>query len=203
MNFQNEKDIKTKKSRIQKRKEKMACQAPFEHKNKYTLYINHVNQADNNDQHNNAPSDLMNHYLTLQYNSLTSEDSGIDLYIPSNQSFDANEIGSINHQIRCFMKDNKTGYTVGYYLYPRSSIYKYHLMMANSVGIIDAGYRGNIIAKVRSFQDETKIDKGSKLFQICAPDLSPLNVRVLRSNEEYMAAEASARGANGFGSSGF
>ena len=180
----------------------MARPAPFEHKNKYTLYINPVNQADNNDQSNNSPNDLINHYLDIQYKSLLSEDSGIDLYIPANQSFAWNEIGSINHQIRCFMKDNKTGHTVGYYLYPRSSIYKYNLMMANSVGIIDAGYRGNIIAKVRCFQDETKIDKGSKLFQICAPDLSPLNVRVLRNNEEYMAAEASLRGANGFGSSG-
>ena len=179
----------------------MASAAPFEHKNKYTLYINPVAQGDNNDIY--KANDLTNHYLNLQYNSLATEDSGVDLYIPAKQTFDTNEIGSINHQIRCFMKDNKTGYTVGYYLYPRSSIYKYPLMMANSVGIIDAGYRGNIIAKVRCFQDESTIEKGSKLFQICAPDLSPLNVRVLRTNEEYMEAEASsARGANGFGSSG-
>ena len=33
-----------------------------------------------------------------------------------------------------------------YYLYPRSSISKTPLRMSNSTGIIDAGYRGEIIA---------------------------------------------------------
>ena len=88
-----------------------------------------------------------------------------------------------------------------YYMYPRSSIYKYPLMAANSVGIIDAGYRGNIMAKVRCFENDTYIAMGSKLFQICAPDLSPLNVKVITSPEDY-SMEASQRGRNGFGSSG-
>ena len=35
---------------------------------------------------------------------------------------------------------------IGYYLYPRSSISKTPLILANSVGIIDSGYRGNIKA---------------------------------------------------------
>lgn len=34
------------------------------------------------------------------------------------------------------------------YLYPRSSIYKYNLVMSNSVGIIDSGYRGEIKANL-------------------------------------------------------
>jgi dUTP pyrophosphatase len=169
----------------------------FQSKNKYTLYINpHIdeNAFDN-------PNDLINHYLNLERISLSTEDSGIDLYIPSNHSFDATQLGTLNHHIRCFMKENASGQTVGYYLYPRSSIHKYALMLANSVGIIDAGYRGDIMAKVRCFKDGTHIEKGSKLFQICAPDLSPLNVKVILSGNEYMA-EASVRGNNGFGSSG-
>ena len=32
----------------------------------------------------------------------------------------------------------------GYYSYPRSSISKTPLLLANNVGIIDSGYRGNI-----------------------------------------------------------
>ena len=170
-------------------------QTKFQYKNKYTLYINpQVDEFVNKNE-------LINHYLNLEQNSLSTEDSGIDLYVPLNQTFDTSNIGTVNHQIRCFMKENATKQTVGYYLYPRSSIYKYSLMLANSVGIIDAGYRGNIMAKVRCFQDNTRIEQGSKLFQICAPDLSPLKVKVILSPEEYMA-EASARGNNGFGSSG-
>jgi hypothetical protein len=38
----------------------------------------------------------------------------------------------------------KKSYT-GYYMYPRSSLSKTKLRLANSVGIIDSGYRGNLI----------------------------------------------------------
>ena len=164
----------------------------FTHKNKYTLYI----KLDNG-----LSDEIKNYYIQLCSTSLLKEDSGIDLCIPQNNTFDKG-VHSINHKISCRMINNNTGLTTGYYMYPRSSIYNTPLMLANSIGIIDAGYSGNIIAKVRCFESNFNIIEGNKLFQICAPDLSPLNVRVLRNNEEYMAAEASARGANGFGSSG-
>ena len=183
----------------------------FEHKNKYTLYINPYNltseagqsasEAQGQINGINVSNELYNHYIALENNCLSTEDSGVDLYVPLNQTFYNNKVGTINHQIRCFMKENATGLTCGYYMYPRSSIYKYPLMAANSVGIIDAGYRGNIMAKVRCFQDDTYVEMGSKLFQICAPDLSPLNVKVITSPEDY-SMEASQRGRNGFGSSG-
>lgn len=175
----------------------------FQHKNKYTLYINPYNGE------NEVSHDLLNYYCNIEHNSLYTEDSGIDLCVPFNQEFYPNQVGTINHHIRCFMKENATGQTVGYYLYPRSSIYKYPLMMANSVGIIDAGYRGNIMAKVRSFQNEgnnnqekIQVEQGTKLFQICAPDLSPLKVVVIRCAETFINQEAALRGNNGFGSSG-
>jgi dUTP pyrophosphatase len=177
----------------------------FQDKCKYTLYINPYTGVEGEA----VTDDLMNYYYAIESTALCSEDSGIDLYVPFNQEFIPNKIGSINHQIRCFMKENVTGKTVGYYLYPRSSIYKYPLMMANSVGIIDAGYRGSIIAKVRAFIDEgnnnqenIKIQQGTKLFQICAPDLSPLNVNVIKSAETFMELGAASRGNNGFGSTG-
>ena len=181
----------------------------FEHKNKYTLYINPYNlesaaQTESQSeaaQPNEVSNELYNHYIALENNCLSTEDSGVDLYVPLNQTFHNNKVGTINHQIRCFMKENATGLTCGYYMYPRSSIYKYPLMAANSVGIIDAGYRGNIMAKVRCFENDTYIAMGSKLFQICAPDLSPLNVKVITSPEDY-SMEASQIGRNGFGSSG-
>lgn len=170
----------------------------YYYKSNYTLYINPYNCQ----EQKVADHETINYYLNVARNSLSTEDSGVDLYIPENHTFTTNKIGSINHQVRCFMKETVSGITTGYYMYPRSSIYKYSLMLANSVGIIDAGYRGNLIAKVRCFENETNVSMGSKLFQICAPDLSPLNVKVILSPLEFMAEEASARGSNGFGSSG-
>jgi dUTPase len=47
-----------------------------------------------------------------------------------------------------------------YYLYPRSSLSKTSFQLANSVGVIDAGYRGNLMAKVRCFPDfNTNLEK--------------------------------------------
>ena len=46
---------------------------------------------------------------------------------------------------------------LAYQIYPRSSLSKYPIMLANHVGIIDSGYRGNLIVAFRSFQDDFKI----------------------------------------------
>ena len=134
--------------------------------------------------------------IDVSVNSLLSEDSGIDLYIPPNSvSQLPNSIHAIDHMISCCMTDNSNIMT-GYYLYPRSSIYKYPIMLANGIGIIDAGYRGNIKAMVRCFDNNFVINSNIKLFQICAPDLSPLKVKIV---EEL---PLSVRGINGFGSTG-
>ncbi len=45
-------------------------------------------------------------------------------------------------------------------IFPRSSIYKNGLTLTNSVGVIDSGYRGEIMAK---FQPTTKMVKYAKL----------------------------------------
>jgi dUTP pyrophosphatase len=69
-------------------------------------------------------------------------------------------------------------------------------MMANSVGIIDAGYRGNIMAKVRNMNltSPVKVNKGDKLFQICAPDLKSIKLNIVDTLSE------TTRGSGGFGS---
>jgi dUTP pyrophosphatase len=70
-------------------------------------------------------------------------------------------------------------------------------MMANSVGIIDAGYRGNIMAKVRNMSSsETPINQGEKLFQICSPTLEPIKIKIVEKLTD------SSRGDGGFGSTG-
>ena len=96
----------------------------------------------------------------------------------------------------------------GYYMYPRSSISKTPLRLANSVGIIDSGYRGDLMAKVDNINGfscdsdsgdsvDYVVSQHSRLFQVCAPDLSPFaSVEIVDSLDD------TTRGAGGFGSTG-
>ena len=83
-------------------------------------------------------------------------------------------------------------------LEPRSSIYKSGFMMANSRGIIDKSYRGELKAPVVSVgNNETPIEAGVRLFQILAPDVGYIKeVRYIESLPTTM------RGEGGFGSTG-
>ena len=101
----------------------------------------------------------------------------------------------------------------GFYLYPRSSISKTRMRLANSVGIIDAGYRGDLIAAVDTIglfgstdiwhvwkETLSPIKKYDRYFQVCAPDLSPFLVHIVDTEEEL--SPPTARGHGGFGSTG-
>lgn len=125
-------------------------------------------------------------------------DSGFDVFCPDNCIIPAGSIGyKINLGIQCaaYTNDDKPS---PFYLYPRSSLSKTPLRLANSVGIIDSGYRGDIIAVVDNigslgFQLET----GRRLFQLCAPNLE--NISSVKVVEEL---EVTQRGEGGFGSTG-
>ena len=84
-----------------------------------------------------------------------------------------------------------------FFLLPRSSIYKTGLMMANSVGVIDKSYRGELKAPVWSMTGNSDVAKGERLFQIVAPDMGW--IRHIRLVEQLPSTD---RGAGGFGSSG-
>ena len=92
-----------------------------------------------------------------------------------------------------------SSYNTGFYLYPRSSISKTCLRLANSTGIIDSGYRGNLIAMMDVvYEEEYFVNAYDKLVQICAPGLVPVIVNVVDLEEEL--GEKTARGEGGFGS---
>ena len=129
-------------------------------------------------------------------------DSGIDIFVPEDVTFDvAHEVKFVSHKIQCMMTDTE-GTPVSYWLLPRSSIAKTPLMLANSVGLIDAGYRGDIIAALRYFPTSShgvvrySLKKSTRLMQICAPDLKPIRVELVDTLDE------TARGGGGFGSTG-
>ena len=125
-------------------------------------------------------------------------DSGVDLFTPETITEKPGETVKINLQIKCeAYHSNDSEIPVSYYLYPRSSIIKTPLRLANSVGIIDAGYRGNIIACVDNIKNVPfTIEQGSRLFQICGPTLEPIEFKLVTDLSD------SQRGEGGFGSTG-
>ena len=126
-------------------------------------------------------------------------DSGFDIYAPFDQDFTGGELGKkLNFHIQCAAYEDE--YTpCGYYMYPRSSISKTPLRLANSVGIIDSGYRGNLMAALDCHLpagEKYTVNSGVRLAQICAPTLLPFIVKVVDKLDD------TTRGAGGFGSTG-
>ena len=145
-------------------------------------------------------------------------DSGFDIFMPFDGNYYLNNknCASIDGArflglgLKCAMRKREE--PCGFYLYPRSSISKTRMRLANSVGIIDAGYRGELIAAVDTTgvygsQDIHHIwsatlgpiKRFDRYFQICAPDLAPFAVQIVDSED---VLGATARGSGGFGSTG-
>ena len=122
-------------------------------------------------------------------------DSGFDLFVPMNYDIKRDKVTFVDMQVKTMMEKN--GVCVGFHLYARSSMSKMPIMLANHVGIIDSGYRGNIIAAVRGIED-CVVEKSMRIVQICHPSLCPFFVK-LANEDELVASE---RGSRGFGSSG-
>ena len=78
------------------------------------------------------------------------------------------------------------------------------LRMSNQIGLADAGYRGELIARVDYFgkEYEYEIPFGRRLFQIVAHDWLPFTKVVLVDRPEDLPAPPDTRGAGGFGSTG-
>ena len=133
----------------------------------------------------------------VNHSSYHEGDSGIDLFTPEIHEIPPKAISyKIDLNIQCEGLVNDKN--ISYYLYPRSSTgSKTPLRLSNSVGIIDSGYRGNLIAIVDNMDDKpVMIEKNSRLFQICSPTLSPISIEVVNS------LTSSERSNQGLGSTG-
>ena len=145
------------------------------------------------------PQEQRDYYRSIQNDNI--EDSGFDLMVDKEYTISTDRnVWFLNFNVQCAMYDTVEKKYVGYYLYPRSSFSKYRLIMANHVGIIDAGYRGNIMGAVRLYTGVSNtpqiIEPSTRLFQLCAPDLSPFSVQIVDTLPD------SIRGTGGFGSTG-
>jgi dUTP pyrophosphatase len=153
-----------------------------------------------------ADSELKNEYLKYveKHNSqiyTQFPNAGFDLLCPDGinitESHDSLQL-KLNTNIVCNMVDTDWNF-LSYYLYPRSSISKLNIRLANSVGIIDSGYRGNIIGIFDLLKKDVSLEKFSRVLQICSGDLKPFHVKLVDSLEELGITE---RGSGGFGSTG-
>lgn len=137
-----------------------------------------------------ANAGLIMFYQTPANNFTT--DSGYDLYMPTTMTLPPNSMTMIDLMVRCELKTESPH---GYYLYPRSSLSKTPLRLANSVGIIDFHYRGTLKVAIDNRSSEPyEIKAGERLFQICMPNLAPFKVMLGHVNLR------TDRGEGGFGS---
>ena len=119
-------------------------------------------------------------------------DAGLDLYVLENIHYEPGETKAIKLGISCEPEDG-----IAYYLFPRSSISKTPLRMANSIGLIDGGYRGEIMAVCDNIKSEAyTVEKGQRLFQLVAMDSSPIQYELVED------LKMTTRGTGGFGSTG-
>jgi dUTP pyrophosphatase len=153
-------------------------------------------------------TDFKNQYNKhiANHNSISTFDgypnAGFDILMPSETIIKKNQFSSsqlVPLDIKCEMVDENND-PIGFYMYPRSSISKTPLALANHVGVIDSGYRGVLMAAFRNLDSNSdfKIEKNNRLLQITHPGLCPIFVKVVDESE----LSNTSRGAGGFGSTG-
>ena len=202
--------------------EKVMVLNVFVDSNDENLKHTYVNAANS---HNNKVIHIQDHI-----------DAGFDLFAPGNQGEalnhygndlpffgpgreDRNPVNKLDFMVSCsaqMVTDGGNCFNTGYYMYPRSSLSKTRLRLANSVGIIDSGYRGHLTGMFDVVNIDSNINnnfnnyhnseadfwgrKFDRYVQICAPGLVPILVQVVDTMEEL--GGETARGGGGFGSTG-
>jgi deoxyuridine 5'-triphosphate nucleotidohydrolase len=158
----------------------------------------------------------MNYYSTYATTNRSNDNAGVDLYSiedykvssvfderhnPPPKAVHLLELGTRARLVKVTSTDdyNYVEEEVHYYMYPRSSMYKSGIMLANSVGIIDRTYRGTLKALVTNLNEHTypNVVAGTRIMQIVAPDMGHIReIKIVDSLSETV------RGSGGFGSTG-
>lgn len=88
-------------------------------------------------------------------------------------------------------------------LVPRSSLSKNGVMLANSVGVIDSDYRGEIMAALISHNnDDPVINEGDRIVQLLILPIALPRPFVVDGMSVDAWAKTTGRGIGGFGSTG-
>lgn len=176
------------------------------------IFVNSIND----DIKTNYKEHIIKHNSKVFTQNEPFFDSGFDLFYPMKDGYiccGANgSVNKIDFQVKCsatMIHNSINGvggaigineFVSGFMLFPRSSLSKTPLRLANSVGVIDSGYRGNIIGMFDCNSETYTISFMDRLLQICSPNMAPIYV-VMVEKEEELGINTS-RGEGGFGSTG-
>ena len=139
-------------------------------------------------------------------------DSGVDLLCRNTTLEFSNPKGNLAPHLGGEMKTgviaaalDSQGRPTPYLLLARSSTSLTPLRMSNQIGLADAGYRGELIARVDCLDTVLQnyyIPKGRRLFQIVQHNWLPFNNIVVVDSADDLPAPPDNRGGGGFGSTG-
>ena len=123
-------------------------------------------------------------------------DAGADLRSTAEHLIYPNEIKTVGTGVAMKIPEGFVGL-----VFSRSGMGKYGMTLANSVGVIDAEYRGEIKVMLQNSSLEPfKVAKGDRIAQIVLmPIITP---ELIEFTGEEEAWNMSSRGTGGFGSSG-
>jgi len=121
-----------------------------------------------------------------------ASDAGFDLVAVSVEEDRKREIVTYHTGIAMEIPDGYVGL-----VFPRSSVYKHQLVLSNCVGVIDSGYRGEILFKYRVMQPHiSRYCSGDRIGQIVIVQLPEFEM------VEAEDLSDSDRGEGGYGSTG-
>ena len=150
-------------------------------------------------------------YLKKPYHE---RDAGLDLYVAEDHQI-GKESRLVGQGVIAGLYDTDRKLFRAYWMLPRSSISKTNLRLANSVGLIDAGYRGEIKAALYAikttqtlevisadksvFFEYDVITQNTRIVQLATPDLLPFDdIKIV----DEIPGGVTLRGEGGFGSTG-
>lgn len=174
----------------------------------YPKYMHLRVFADNSELYNKYYEAIYNHNNKINRHP-QDIDAGFDIFAPHDMICGRDSVNKLNYGIKCSAQiiefDQNNGgirtHNTGYYMHPRSSISSTPLRLANSTGIVDSGYRGNLIGVFDcAYGNQHHVTKYDRLIQICAPGLIPIFAELV-DQPDYLGQDT-IRGENGFGSTG-
>ena len=133
-----------------------------------------------------------------------SDDAGCDLRVARSESIRPHQTITVSTGYRPQEGDIPDG-SVGL-VFARSSLHLRGLSLANGVGVIDSGYRGEVLLAVRNDVDvPVTINEGERIAQIVVVPLdlsSALYARDAQQQQQQHNSNNEPRGTGGFGSTG-
>jgi dUTP pyrophosphatase len=132
-------------------------------------------------------------------------DSGFDLLSPKTTL----DFQNVQHGVEMklgahFAALDEQGNPVPYLLLARSSTSLTPLRMSNQIGLADAGYRGELIARVDCVTNDREyvVERGRRLFQVVQHNWLPWKDIIFVRNLNDLPSPPDSRGHGGFGSTG-